>query len=124
MTVAQLLKHDFDKGSLCLYDSNGKLIYYENSNGSWVKYDYDSNGNRIYSEWSDGTWYKYDYDSNGNLIYYEDSTGYWSKREYDSNGNRIYYEDSYGEIIDNRPKKSCNGKVVEIDGKQYKLTEI
>jgi hypothetical protein len=83
MTIAQLLKHDFkSKGSLYLYDSNGNLIYYENSNG------------------------------------------YWFKHEYDSNGNEIYFEDSNGYIIDNRPKSSCNGKVVEIEGKKYKLTEI
>ena len=81
-TVAQLLKHDFSKGSLSLYNNNG---------------------NRIYQEFSDGTWYK---------------------QEYDNNCNCIYYENSYGEIIDNRPKTSCNGKVVEIDGKQYKLTEV
>ena len=42
------------------------------------------------------------------------------KSEFDSNGNEIYYEDSKGEIIDNRPK-GCEGKVVEIDGKKYKL---
>ena len=60
-TVAQLLKHDFDKGSLYLYDTNGNEIYYENSNGY---------------------------------------------------------------IIDNRPKESCNGKVVEIDGKKYQLKEF
>ena len=35
-------------------------------------------------------------------------------------GNLIYWENSYGEIIDNRPK-GCEGKVVEIDGKKYKL---
>ena len=64
------------------------------------------------------------YDANGKEIYFEDSSGFWYKRDYDSNGNLIYYGDSDGEIIDNRPKKSCNGKVVEIDGKQYKLTEI
>ena len=81
-TVAQLLKHDFDKGSLYLYDSNGKETYRENS------------------------------------------YGYWVKRDYDSNGNEIYSEDSNGTIIDNRPKPSCKGKVVEIDGKKYKLTEI
>ena len=61
MTVAQLLKHDFDKGNLYLYDSNG---------------------------------------------------------------NEIYYENSIGTIINNRPKPSCEGKVVEIDAKKYKLTEI
>ena len=82
-TVAQLLKHDFDKGPLYLYDSNG------------------------------------------NQIYCEDSNGYWSKREYDTNGNLIYRKDSTGYIVDKRPKKeTCNGKVVEIDGKKYKLTEL
>jgi hypothetical protein len=53
MTVAQLLKHDFkSKGKLYLYDSNGNIIYYENSNGYWYKYEYDSNGNEIYFEYS------------------------------------------------------------------------
>jgi hypothetical protein len=82
-TVAQLLKHDFDKGPLYLYDSNGNQIYIENSYGDWDKYDYDNNGNITYCEYSDGT------------------------------------------IIDKRPKKeTCNGKVVEIDGKKYQLKEF
>ena len=102
-TVAQLLKHDFDKGSLRLYDSNGKIIYFEDSTGYWEKSEYDTNGK---------------------LIYYENSNGYWYKSEYDSNGNRIYYENSDGNIEDNRPKESCEGKVVEIDGKTYKLVEL
>jgi hypothetical protein len=79
MTIAELLKHDFDKGSLHLYDSNGNEIYYEASNGFWVK------------------------------------------REFDSNGNKIYYETSN---IDNRPKPSCEGKIVEIEGRTYKLVEL
>ena len=104
MTVAQVLKHDFkSKGSLFLYDSNGNRIYYENSDGYWVKRDYDSNNNLIYREYSNGFWYKQEFDSNNNIIYYENSTGY---------------------IVDNRPKGSCNGKVIEIDGKKYKLSEI
>ncbi len=103
MTVAQLLKHDFSKGTLYLYDSNGKVIYYENSRGYWIKRDFDSNGKEIYFENSDGFWYKRDYDANGNKIYYENSNGY---------------------INDNRPKPSCNGKVVEVDGKKYKLSEV
>jgi len=104
MTVAQLLKHDFKKGPLNLYDANGNKIYYEDSRGYWEKCEYDSNGNQIY---------------------YENSYGYWSKREYDSNDNEIYYETSKGTIIDKRPKKeTCNGKVVEIDGKTYKLVEL
>jgi hypothetical protein len=104
-TVAQLLKHDFkSKGKLKLYDSNGKVIYYENSSGYWYKQEFDSNGNIIYAEWSDGD---------------------WEKTEYDTNGKVIYFECSNGEVIDDRPKKdSSDGKVVEIDGKQYKLTAI
>jgi DNA/RNA endonuclease YhcR with UshA esterase domain len=84
-TIAQLLKHDFkSKGSLYLYDTNGNIIYCENSNGYWSKYEYDNNGNITYCEYSDG-----------------------------------------GTIIDKRPKKeTCNGKVVEIDGKKYQLKEL
>jgi len=81
-TIAKLLKHDFDKGPLYLYDSNG------------------------------------------NIIYFEDSNGYWWKREFDANGNEIYFGNSDGDIIDKRPKGSCNGKVVEIDGKRYQLKEV
>ena len=83
----------------------------------------DKNGNEIYCENSNRYWYRWEYDSNGNVIYSEDSDEYWWKREYDSNGNEIYYENSHGYIVDNRPK-SCEGKVVEIDGKKYKLTEV
>jgi hypothetical protein len=64
------------------------------------------------------------YDSNGNIIYCEYSSGLWYKQEFDDNGNCIYFENSYGKISDNRPKGSCNGKVIEIEGKKYKLTEI
>ena len=102
-TIAELLNHDFKKGSLCLYDSNNNLIYYEDSDGYWIKSEYDSNGNQIYSEDSDGDWCKW---------------------EYDSDGNQIYFEDSDGNIEDHRPKESCEGKVVEIDGKTYKLVEL
>ena len=124
MTIAQLLKHDFSKDNLYLYDSNGNLIYCEYSYGFWYKREYDSKGNLIYYEYSNGNWIKYDYDSNGNTIYRECSDGYWYKREYNDNGNEIYLENSTGYIVDNRPKGSCNGKVVEIDGKKYKLSEV
>ena len=83
----------------------------------------DKNGNRIYYENSNGYWYKYERDKNGNEIYCENSRGFWSKRERDKNGNVIYYETSDGTIEDNRPK-TCNGKIVEIEGKKYKLTEL
>jgi len=63
------------------------------------------------------------FDKNDNRIYYESLSTYWAKWEYDSKGNKTYFEDSDGDIVDNRPK-SCEGKVVEIDGVQYKLTKI
>ena len=103
MTVAQVLKHDFSKGKLYLYGSNGNIIYRETSDGYWIKRDYDVNGN---------------------IIYFEDSKEYWFKKEFDSNKKQIYYENSDGKIIDKRPKGSCNGKVIEIDGKKYKLSEV
>jgi len=80
----------------------------------------DKNGNQIYYEDSQGFWRKREYDSNRKEIYTEFFDGYWVKRELDSNENVIYYENSYGQIRDNRPK-GCEGKVVEIDGKKYKL---
>jgi len=80
----------------------------------------DKNGNKIYWENSNEDWIKREYDSNGNEIYHENSNEDWIKREYDSNGKVIYWENSHGDIVDNR-SKSCEGKVVEIDGKKYKL---
>jgi len=65
----------------------------------------DKDGKEIYWETSDGLWIRREWDANGNQIYYEDSTGYWFKREYDANGNQIYYENSDGVIVDNRPKQ-------------------
>ena len=101
-TIGQLLNWDFE--------ANGNLE---------IK---DKNGRRIYFEVSDGYWSKREYDSQGKGIYYETSDGYWVKWEYDSNGNVIYFENSNGEITDNRPK-SCENKVVEIDGVKYKLVK-
>jgi hypothetical protein len=84
----------------------------------------DRNRNEIYYEGSSGHWYKNEYDSNGNKTYYRSSFGYWVKKEYDLNGNRIYFENSEGKIIDNRTKPTCEGKIVEIDGKKYELKEV
>ena len=105
-------------------DKNGNKIYSENPDGTWIKREFDSNGNVIYYETSSGYWMIWEWDSNGNKIYSENLDGYWEKIEYDSNGNRIYFENSKGNVVDNRPKSSCEGKIVEIDGKKYKLTEV
>jgi len=63
---------------------------------------YDKNVNLLYEENSDGYWWKYEYDKNDNMIHYETSRGFWIKREYDNNGNVIFYENSRGKIIDKR----------------------
>jgi hypothetical protein len=76
-----------------------------------INWDFESNGDLEI------------FDKNDKFIYYETSDGSWIKSEYDSKGNKIYFEDSDGDIVDNRPK-SCEGKVVEIDGVKYKLTKI
>jgi YD repeat-containing protein len=123
-TIAQQINWDFEtNGNLELKDKNGNRIYFENSDGFWVKREYDSQGNVTYYESSSGFWSKREYDSQGNRIYYEHSNGFWGKWEYDYQGKEIYYEDSDGTIEDNRPKH-CDGKVVEIEGVKYKLTKV
>lgn len=105
-------------------DNNDNVIYREKSSGYWFKSEYDSNGNETYCENSKGAWYKKEYDSNGNEIYFEDSDGFWCKREYDGRGNKVYLESSDGDIIDNRPKPSCEGRIVELYGIKYELKAI
>ena len=102
-TIAQQIKWDFEaNGNLVIKGKNGKLIYWENSNGDWGKSEYDSQGK---------------------VIYWETSSGFWTKYEYDSQGNRIFYENSDGVIEDNRPK-SCEGKIVEFGGEKFKLVKV
>jgi len=121
-TIAQQINWDFEaNGSLEIKDTRGYYIYSENSTG-WSKLEYDSQGNQTYWENSYGNWVKREYDFKGNQIYYEDSDGYWDRSQYDSQGNEIYFENSKGQIIDDRPK-SCEDKVVEIDGVKYKLVK-
>ena len=102
-TIAQQIKWDFKtNGELIIRDKNSKLIYAEDSDGNWSKFEWDSQDN---------------------LIYAEDSKGNWEKYEYDSEGNEIYYENSRGEIIDNRPKP-CENKEIVIGGEKYKLVKV
>jgi hypothetical protein len=79
-----------------IFDNNNNEIYYEESDGNWLKQEYDNNNNKIYNEDSDGNWLKYEYDNNNNEIYREHSDGWWLKQEYDNNNNKIYNEDSNG----------------------------
>ena len=106
-------------------DANGKQTYCETSTGYWHKYEYNSNGNETYYESSGDYWHKCEYDANGDESYYEDSDGDWWKYEYDAKGNETYYEDSTG-YKRGIPKsaKTCEGKVVEVDGIKYKLKAL
>ena len=144
-TIGQQIKWNFKaNGNLEIKDKNGKIIYYEGSNGHWGKWEWDSQYNEIYFETSSGYWVKREWDSQGNQIYFEDSKkywvkceydskgcciyyvdsdGYWTKREYDSKGNIIYHENSYDIIIDNRPKP-CEGKEIVIGGEKFKLVKV
>jgi hypothetical protein len=54
--------------SIIIYDSSNNQIYYENSNGYWIKREFDSNNNQIFFENSDGYWLKTEYDSKYNQI--------------------------------------------------------
>ena len=62
-------------------------------------------------------------DENGNETYFENSDGYWVRCEYDETGNSTYYETSDG-CRGGTKRGSCAGKVIEVDGKKYKLTEL
>jgi|688.fasta_scaffold71478_4 hypothetical protein len=150
MTIAQQIKWDFEtNGCLNIQDKNDNLIYFEDSNRFWEKYERDSQGNQIYLEDSNGYWSKREWDSQGNVIYFENSVGQirddrpkpcakwnfkasvkWNfkangnlKEIKDKNGNVIYYENSYGEIIDYRPKP-CENKEILIGGEKFKLVKV
>jgi YD repeat-containing protein len=83
----------------------------------------DEKGNQTYCEESNGFWYRYEYDKDGNKTYYEDSDGFWSKWEYDEKGKVTYCETSSG-YKKGTKRSSCDGKVIEVDGKKYKLTAV
>jgi hypothetical protein len=114
-TIAQFLKiKDFP---FTIKNENGKEIYYENSDGYWIKKEFDLNGKEIYTENSNGAWVKREFDLNGKEIYYENSDGYWIKKEFDLNGKEIYWEDSNGLVNDNRPKPVLEITLEEIADK-------
>ena len=85
----------------------------------------DDKGNETYHEDSSDYWYRYEYDAKGRKTYYEDIDGYWYRYERAANGNATYSEDSDG-FKRGTPKsaKTCEGKVVEVDGIKYKLTAL
>ena len=64
-------------------------------------------------------------DANGRTTYREYSFDFWERRELDANGNVTYYEDSDGTKEGTpRSAKTCEGKVVEVDGIKYELKAL
>jgi len=104
-----------------VYNEKGNRIYFENSNGSWGKWEYDEKDNEIYYEGSNGYWIRWECNEKGNVIYCEDSKGYWEKSEYDKEGNRSYFEDSYGKIIDERVKELTIEEIEKLLGYKIKI---
>jgi YD repeat-containing protein len=109
-------KVGINNGNEYWYDSNGKMIHFKSSNGFKYWHEYDSNGKEIHYKSSNGFKCWQEYDSNGKVTHYKDSNGY--EEWFDSNGNRITKEEF------DRIHGSCDGKVVTIEGKSYKLKEI
>ena len=85
-----------------VFGNQGNIIYIEDSDGYWIKYEYNDKGKLIYIENCKAYWQKWEYDYQGNQTYYEDADGYWQKKEYNQRGNLIYFENSDGDITDNR----------------------
>ena len=85
----------------------------------------EANDRVNYYEDSDDYWEIYERDVKGRPIYHEDSNDFWQKWERDANGDVDYYEDSTG-VKKGTPKsaKTCEGKVVEVDGIKYKLKAL
>ena len=83
----------------------------------------DKNGNPTYCEDSNGYWYRYEYDKNGKETYYENSNDFWWRYEYDEDGKQTYRERSDG-YKEGTKRSPCSGKMIEVDGKKYKLTEL
>ena len=104
-------------------DEKGNQTYYEDSDCYWRRREYDEKGNQTYFETSNGYWYRREFDEKGNSTYYETSDDFWLRCEYDEKGNETYFENSKG-IKKGTKRGSCAGKVVEVDGKKYKLTEL
>ena len=85
----------------------------------------DAKGRPTYCEASDNVWRKREYDAKGNVTYYVDSHDYWCKKEYDAKGNVTYHEASDGYKRGTpRSAKTCEGKVIEIDGDKYELKAL
>ena len=105
--------------TLKLFNAAGQEVYYEMSDGFWVKTEYNEAGQVVYVGNSLGSWSKTEYNEAGKQVYVGNSEGLWSKYEYNEEGEEVYYEHSDGTVRDNRPNKA---KIfTDEDGTKYKV---
>jgi len=123
-TLGEFFNHDFEKGRFRLYDSEGNITYWEDSDKNWYRSEYDSEGRVTYWEDSDKNWYRYERDSEGREDYYEDSSKFWSRYERDSEGNETYYEDSCGNTrgVSREVVEMTMEEVEKLAGKRVKIS--
>jgi hypothetical protein len=122
-TIAQKLGISFESNiPFEIEDKNGRMIYREWSDGTWIKKSYNESGLETEFETSEGYHSTYEYDEKGHVIYFEKEdkgNSYWFKREYDKDNILIYHETDEGVILDNREKGVIidgGGMIVEIVG--------
>jgi hypothetical protein len=110
--------------TICWYNSkdqyhreDGPAIEWADGSKTWYINDKLHREDGPASEWANGTKYWYINDKrhreDGPAIEYANGTKYWY-----INGKELTEAEFNAHI------KSCNGKVVEIDGKKYKLQEV
>ena len=101
-----------------LHREDGPAIEYADGTKSWYLNGQLHREDGPAIEWADGDkyWYLNDkcHREDGPAIEYADGTKYWYL-----NGQELTEAE-----FNARTKPTCNGKVVEIDGKKYKLQEV
>jgi hypothetical protein len=103
---------------LKLKDENGVVRY---AYFGFAQYTYNSMGKQLTSEYSNGYWEKFTYDSMGNELTYEDSYGNWSKSTYDSMGNELTYENSSGTKRGFDTKEYTMEELTKVLGHNFKI---
>ena len=84
-TIAQFL--NITEFPFRIFNEQGNIIYYEESNGYWFIQRYDKNNSIVYFDNSYGSWFEKKYDDNYHLIFHKKYDGYTETREYYPNGD-------------------------------------
>jgi YD repeat-containing protein len=105
-----------ENGELSIYNENDRLVYTKLSNGIEIWYEYDENNNLIHHKNSKGYECWREYNEHGKMIHYNDSDG--DEEWFNAYGDKITEEEF------DRIHAPCAGKVIEVEGKKYRLTAV